>query len=342
MGKKPTINDVARLSGVSKKTVSRVINDSPNVKSDTRSKIQAVIQQLDYAPDPQARGLAFRRSYLIGLVYDNPNALYISDIQAGILRACRGTGYELIMHPGDFCSRRLIDQVQRFVQRARLDGVILLSPISQLHKLAHSLKHNHCPYIRISPRKIDAVANVVVSNDRKGAFLMTEHLIGLGHREIGFVLGPSSNLSSEEKFEGFRKAMKQYGIPLRKRLVIEGANTFESGVAAGAQVLTRAVPPSAIFASNDVMALGVLKTAQMMGVAVPESLSVAGYDDSAHACLVWPDLTTVNQSVEFMGELAAQKLMLLLAPDRDRGELVDVSVEPKLVIRHSTAAVIHV
>jgi len=152
------------------------------------------------------------------------------------------------------------------------------------------------------------------------------------------VLGPRSNLSSQEKFQGFCDAMNQYSVPVYKRLLINGANTFESGVAAGEQVLTHAAPPSAIFASNDMMALGVLKTAQMMGVAVPESLSIAGYDDSAHASLVWPDLTTVNQPVEYMGELAAQKLMYQLAANADRHQPVTRPVQPTLVIRHSTAA----
>lgn len=339
MNKKPTINDVARLSGVSKKTVSRVINNSPNVTQDTRLKVLAVIQQLDYAPDPRARGLAFRRSYLIGLVYDNPNALYISDIQAGILRACHGTGYELIMHPGDFSSDRLIENIQHFIERARLDGVVLLSPISQLNALARNLRHSKCPYVRISPKKIDSNIKTVVSNDRTGAFLMTEYLIGLGHRRISFVLGPGSNLSSQEKFQGFCDAMNQYRVPVLKRLLIDGANTFESGVTAGNRALTRATPPTAVFASNDMMALGVLKTAQMMGIAVPESLSVAGYDDSAHASLVWPDLTTVNQPVAYMGELAAQKLMSQLATTKDQNKPIARPVEPKLVVRNSTAPV---
>ncbi len=339
MSKRPTINDVARLSGVSKKTVSRVINDSPNVTQDTRMKVQAIIEQLDYAPDPQARGLAFRRSFLIGLVYDNPNALYISDIQAGILRACRGTGYELIMHPASFSDQRLVEDVQQFIQRARLDGIILLSPISQLGKLARNLKRQHCPYVRISPKKIDSWRNVVVSNDRSGASLMTDYLIGLGHREISFVLGPASNLSSQEKFAGFCEAMQQHRIPVRKRLLVQGANTFASGELAGSQVLGRAVPPTAIFASNDMMALGVLKTAQMMGVDVPRALSVAGYDDSAHASLVWPDLTTVNQSVEYMGDLAAQKLMSQLATREGAVPAATSRVQPQLVIRHSTVAI---
>ena len=338
MTRQATINNVADLSGVSKRTVSRVINQSPNVTKDTRQKVLAVIQQLGYSPDPRARGLANRRSYLIGLIYDNPNALYISDIQAGILRACRGTGYELIMHPVDIASQHLQNEAKHFIERTRLDGVILLSPISQLEGLASYLVSANCHYVRISPKKVDKTENIVISNDRKGAFLMTEHLIELGHRDIGFILGPPTNLSSMEKFDGFREAMDKHKVPVQKALVMEGANTFESGVAAGRRALQRTLLPSVIFASNDEMALGVLKTAQMLGISVPESLSIAGYDDSAYASKVWPDLTTVNQPLEDMGILAAQKLMAQFSTGEKDVNFADVSFEPKLVVRHSTAA----
>ena len=338
MSSKATINDVAHLSGVSKKTVSRVINQSPNVKRETRQHILAAIQQLNYVPDPKARGLANQRSYLLGLIYDNPNVLYISDVQTGILRVCRGSGYELIMHPVDMASRRLVDEVEHFVERSRLDGVILLSPVSQIDRIARYLVSVDCHYVRISPKKIDNTENIVISNDRKGASLMTEYLIELGHREIGFISGPPANLSAMEKFEGFREAMDKHKIPVRKRLVFEGENTFDSGFVAGKKALQRTTKPSVIFASNDVMALGVLKIAQMLGISVPESLSIAGYDGSAHASIVWPDLTTVNQPLEYMGELAAQKLMAKLSTNAEAFNFSDVSIEPKLVIRHSTAS----
>lgn len=201
---KATINDVARLSGVAKVTVSRVINDSPLVTAETRQKVTAAMEQLNYAPHPQARGLASQRSFLLGLVYDNPNALYVSDIQQGILRVCRRAGYELIMHPSDQTSPRLGIELDELVARARIDGLILLSPISQFDSLARRLKEHDVPYVRISPKKIDAHARVVISNDKHGAELMTEYLVSLGHRNIGFVTGPASNLSAEQKLEGFQ------------------------------------------------------------------------------------------------------------------------------------------
>ena len=334
--KKATINDVAQLAGVSKKTASRVLNNSPQVTEATRKKVLAVMEQLNYSPDPQARGLAFKRSFLLGLVYDNPNALYISDIQKGILRACRGTGYELIMHPGDFGDARLMDEVTAFAARARIDGLILLSPISQVSTLANRLKKAEIPYVRISPKKIDTKARVVISNDKRGAEKMTEYLISLGHRRIGFVAGPASNLSAQQKFEGFSETMAKHKLTARKTLIEEGEHTFESGVEAGNVLLGRAQRPTAIFASNDAMASGVLRSAALLGIQVPDELSVAGYDDNALASVVWPDLTTIRQPVEQMGELAASKLLAQLSTGKssiaDQAEIL-----PELVVRHSTS-----
>jgi LacI family transcriptional regulator len=333
--KKPTINDVARLAGVAKVTVSRVINDSQLVTRETRRNVMAAIESLNYAPDKQARGLASKRSFLIGLVYDNPNALYISDIQKGILSVCRQAGYELIMHPSDMTSPGLNSEIVQFVSRAQVDGLILLSPISQIDSLARRLKEDNVPYVRISPKKVDAQSRIVISNDRHGAQLMTEYLVSLGHRNIGFVSGPASNLSAQQKQEGFEETMRKHGLTVRKGLVTEGDNTFDSGVQAGQILLRRKNPPTAIFASNDDMALGVMKTAALRGIAVPDQLSVAGFDDSTIATVVWPDLTTVRQPAEHMGAIAAGKVLAQLVNDREKQDR-PIEIEPELVVRNST------
>jgi len=333
--KKPTINDVARLSGVAKVTVSRVINDSPLVTDATRRKVTAAMEQLDYVPDPQARGLAFKRSFLLGLVYDNPNALYVSDIQKGILRVSRQAGYELIMHPSDMASSQLSSEVSQFVSRARIDGLILLSPISQIDSLARRLKRDGIRYVRISPKKIDSKARTIISNDKDGAELMTEYLVSIGHRNIGFVNGPAANLSAQQKLEGFRETMQKHGLPVRKGMIADGENTFDSGVQAGRILLGRKSKPTAIFASNDDMALGVMKTAALQGISVPEQLSVAGFDDSTIATVVWPDLTTVRQPVQHMGEIAASKLLAQLVSNGAHADR-SIEIEPELVVRNST------
>src|SRR5215471_1150925 len=167
VGRRATINDIARLANVSKKTVSRVINQSPFVKDETRAKIDAVIQQIGYAPDPQARGLAFRRSFLIGLIYDNPNAQYIVNIQDGALDALRGSGFELVVHPCDRRSEDFVPGVRRFIERQKLHGVILLPPVSDDQALAKAIQEIDCAYVRVASVKLDSAHHMVVSNDRE-------------------------------------------------------------------------------------------------------------------------------------------------------------------------------
>src|ERR1700761_5668219 len=178
-GQRATINDIARLAGVSKKTVSRVINQSPFVREETRARIDAVIQQIGYVPDPQARGLAFRRSFLIGLGYDNPNAQYIVNSQEGVLDALRGSGFELVVHPCDRQTEDFVSGVRRFVERQKLHGVILLPPVSENQELASMLEDIDCQFVRIASVRLDNTPRLIVSNDREAAAEVGDHLVGL-------------------------------------------------------------------------------------------------------------------------------------------------------------------
>src|SRR5690606_37327168 len=194
---------VARLDTVSNKTVSRVINQSPFVKEETRARIDAVIAKIGYAPDPQARGLAFRRSFLIGLVYDNPNAQYIVNIQDGALDALRGSGFELVVHPCDRKSEDFIPGVRRFVERQKLHGVILLPPVSEDQALTRALQEIDCSYVRVASVRLDDSAHMVVSSDRDAAAEAGKYLESLGHRHIAMIAGPSQYRSAFERQTGF-------------------------------------------------------------------------------------------------------------------------------------------
>ena len=153
--RKHTINDIARLANVSKKTVSRVINESPFVREDTRTRIAEIMQRVGYTPDPQARGLAFRRSFLIGLIYDNPNAPYVINIQEGALGALRRQGYELVVHPCDRHSEKFLPEIRELISRQKLDGVIILPPVSENAALAEMLQQLDCPYVRVLAAPLD-------------------------------------------------------------------------------------------------------------------------------------------------------------------------------------------
>lgn len=331
---KPTINDVARLSGVSKKTVSRVINRSPLLNQATREKVEAVIAELDYVPNPQARQLALRRNFSLGLIYDNPNAQMVLNFQEGVLDAIRGTEFALVIHPVNRHDPNLFDQIGRFIEQQRFYGVMVLPPLSENDAFFALLDELRCNYVRMGSAELDDQAHLVQSNDRQAVREAVEYLIAQGHRRIGLVEGPEGFRSAQERSEGWRQAVSAHGLPADTSLTARGNYTFETGKEAGALLLDLPHPPTAIFASNDVMAAGVVHVARERGLEVPGDLSVVGFDDTAIASTIWPPLTTVRWPIRAMGRSAALKL---IHPDTARDEQSLFLTE--FVSRASVAAV---
>jgi LacI family transcriptional regulator len=330
--KRPTINDIARLANVSKKTVSRVINRSPYVREETRQRIAAIIDEVGFEPDPQARGLALRRSFLIGLVYDNPNAQYIVNIEQGMLDGMRGTGFELVVHPCAQANANFLADVRNFVERQKLFGVVLLPPVSENEALVAVLRDIDCPYVRIACANLDKPDCMIVSHDQLGAAQAADHFVARGHTRIAFITGPAGYRSSHERRAGFSRALERHGLTLDPALVLEGAYSFESGVECGAVLCRREPRPTAIFASNDEMAAGVYRAARAQGLNIPDDLSIIGYDDSPLATRIWPPLTTVHVPIPDMGKLAAERL---LVRRRETARLEAVEIVPALVERNS-------
>ncbi|HEX8402805.1 MAG TPA: LacI family DNA-binding transcriptional regulator [Allosphingosinicella sp.] len=323
-GGKPTINDVARLSGVSKKTVSRVINRSPLLNDDTRKRVLEVISEIGYVPNPQARGLAMRTNFLIGLIHDNPNAQMVLNVQQGILEALQGSEYEMIVRPVDRGSAAMLDDVRRFLERQRLYGVIILPPISENDGLARLCDELGCRYVRMGSAELDDPDHMVASNDREAVQAAIAYLIEQGHRQIGLIAGPHGFRSAVERRLGFEDALAAAKIKLPRSLIAEGNYTFESGIAAAEKLLDLSPRPTAIFASNDEMAAGAVHVARQRGIDVPEALSIIGFDDTPIAAHIWPPLTTVRWPIISMARSAALKLLTVASED-------DVS-EPSLFI----------
>jgi LacI family transcriptional regulator len=323
---KPTINDVARLSGVSKKTVSRVINRSPLLNDETRKRVLDVIAEIGYVPNPQARGLALRTNFLIGLIHDNPNAQMVLNVQQGILEALQGSEYEMIVRPVDRGSSAMLDDVRHFLERQRLYGVVILPPISENDALARLCDELGCRYVRMGSAELDDPDHMVASNDREAVRAATAFLIEQGHRQIGLIAGPHGFRSAVERRHGFEDALKTAGIKLPRSLIAEGNYTFESGIAAAEKLLDLSPRPTAIFASNDEMAAGTVHAARQRGIDVPEALSIIGFDDTPIAAHIWPPLTTVRWPIISMARSAALKL-LAAAGEADE----DVS-EPSMFI----------
>ncbi len=335
-GKPATINDVARLAGVSKKTVSRVINNSPFVREETRAKVEAVIAEAGFTPDPQARGLAFRRSFLVGMIYDNPSPNYVVNMQQGVLDAVRGSGLELVVHPCNRASENFLADVEGFVVRQKLFGVVMPPSVSEDERVVALLRAADCPYVRIASVSLDEAARMVVTNDSLGAAEAARHLAELGHTRVAFISGPDSFRSSHERGRGFAEGLSEHGLKLDPAYVRRGAYTFESGVAAAADLLVAPNPPTAIFAGNDEMAIGVMKAARDAGLDVPFDLSIVGFDDLPMASRVWPNLTTVRLPVRDMGRMAAEKLTAR-SRGLDPATLDQAEIIPSLVVRDSAA-----
>ncbi len=336
--KNSTINDVARIAGVSKRTVSRVINNSPKVGKSTKEKVQKIIDDLGYSPNAQARGLASRRSYLLGLVYDNPDALYINDVQRGVLSICRKLGYELVVHPCDMKSETLIDDAVDFVSRSKLDGIIILPPISENNDLAGALGKAGVNYVRLASIALDTAKHIVISNERSAAAAMAEHLVELGHRRIGYIAGPKGMRSTRERLEGFCDALEIHGCKQSADMIALGSYSFESGIACTRQLLANDNPPTAIFASNDEMAVGAINAARDLGLGIPKDISIAGFDDSILASRIMPSLTTIRRPVREMAKLATSKLISSIDGQEEDAQASIVLV-PELIKRESTQAI---
>lgn len=308
-----TIDDVASEAGVSIKTVSRVVNREPNVSEKTRAKVLDVVKRLDYRPNVAARSLASKRSYFVGLLYDNPSPNYVIDVQQGVLNRCEAAGFNLMIHPCDSRNKNFSSDMLAMLKRSHVDGVILTSPLAELDEINQLLAEQSIPCVRIGLSESYGAFSGVYCDDRYAAFEMTNYLIAAGHRRIGFVKGLMTHNSTEERFEGFKAAMLSNELIIEDELVVRGEFNFESGKLCGRQLLHRNQPPTAIFASNDDMASGIMVAAHQLGLRIPEDVSVVGFDDSPLASQVYPALTTVKQPIRDMAEQATDLLLAQLS-----------------------------
>lgn len=306
---KPTINDVARLAEVSKKTVSRVINKSPLLSEKTRKHVEAVIEEIGFVPNPQARALALRRNFIIAAVHDNPNAQFIVNVQKGILDALEGTDFGLMVQPVDRNSPTIAQDLRDFLERQRPYGVVLLPPISENDELAAVCREFGTRYIRMASVVVDDPEQMIMSNDREAVKRAVAYLADLGHRRIALIQGRRNSRSAFERRSGYEDALKQAGLTVDPEMIEQGRYSFESGVEATLKLLAKPVRPTAIFASNDEMAIGALIGARRKGIEVPRGLSIVGFDDTPMSSQVWPPLTTVKWPIVDMARIAALKLM---------------------------------
>lgn len=333
----PTINDVARLSGVSKRTVSRIINNSSQVKAETSVIVRDVIKAIGFLPNPQARGLAFRHSFLIGLIYDNPNPQYLATIQEGILNALADTEFELAILRCDRSDPEYRNRVLSFVLKQKLFGIILTPSVSEDEQLANMLKEKSCNYLRIAAVELDDIENMIVSNDRDGAREATDYLIKNGHTKIAHVTGRDGFLSTRERLSGYKAALNAAGLDCLPEYLIEGDYTFESGCEAALKLIGFSNRPTAVFAANDEMAAGILQVFSAEGVNVPKDISIVGYDDFKIATSVFPKLTTMRSPSLEIGSMAVWNIIAESNSKKNDSVRLRNTYKPSLIIRDTVA-----
>jgi LacI family transcriptional regulator len=342
-----TIYDVAERAGVSIKSVSRVLNGEQNVSAALRAKVQDAVNALGYRPSLSARSLAGSSSYLIAAFVDADLTIehwrsgrgndYLSRMELGALMEARSSGYHLMIELVDPASPTLQRDMAQVLGALKPDGVILTPPISDAGLVLDVLEQRGTPYVRLGPETQLQRGRRVYMDERRAAFDMTVHLARLGHRDIGFIVGNPRYAASRLRREGFEAAMAQHGLVVRTEWVLEGDFTFTSGFECGARMLAGPERPTAIFASNDDMAFGVLQAAGRMGLSAPTDLSVVGFDDTPGAQFSMPQLTTVRQPVSEMAETAARMLISAAqAKTEDRLERVHQAAYT-LVARESSA-----
>jgi LacI family transcriptional regulator len=333
-----TITDVAALAGVSIKTVSRVMNGEPGVRQPLREHVLSVMAELKYRPKLSARSLAGARSFLIGLLYYDPSAAFVAGVQQGATLRCREAGYHLVVESLHDDAPDISQQVDRMISALQPDGMILTPPLCDNAAVLQALSDSRTPCVRLSPaRRFEGMPSVSM-DDVHAAQEVTELLADLGHSRIGFIKGAPAQAATRWRHQGFLRGMKARRLGVDPELVVAGAFTFDSGVAAAQQLLQRERRPTAIFASNDDMALAVLATAQQMGLKVPGELSIAGFDDALASSLVWPPLTTVHQPKDEMARAAVDLLVRARTESAaDRPAVPDLVLPHTLIQRGSTA-----
>ena len=331
--RRATITDVAARAGVSMKTVSRVLNRAPNVKAATRRRVEEAMETLGYRPNSPARMLASNRTYLIGLIYKD-NSSYITSIQTGVLSACYPEHYDLLIHPCSYGDRSFLNEVREFVSDKRVDGLILVPPVSDVPGVRELLIERGMTSVSISREPADDTDWSVSTNDREVCKNMVRHLSRLGHQRIAFVRGDPEHKAMSNRYLGYLDGMAEFNLEVDDALVVQGDNNFDSGIDCAVQVLRQRPRPTAVFCANDHMAAGVMKVAHERRLEIPGDVSIAGFDDVPLAAQVWPQLTTVRQPLEDMAKLATEQLICLFR-DEVPGEL-QVIVDAELVVRQST------
>jgi LacI family transcriptional regulator len=327
-----TIQDVAKTAGVSVSTVSRVLNGKVDVSSETQERVRSVIDDLGYTTNLAARSMRSFKKNLVGLIMPDIAYPFAIEVMKGVNRAIAESEFDLLVYTtGDVRKSGRAYHEQKYVSlltNSISDGVIIVAPVQGEFNI-------DAPIVSIDPLASNPNYPAVHATNYQGALDAMEYLLGLRHKRIGFISGRAELESSNRRLKGYRDALKKFGIPVDEKLIAPGDYTTVTGVSGARELLALENPPTAIFASNDQMAMGVFQVAEEMGIRIPEELSVVGFDNITES--KYMGLTTVDQFISEMGYVATQMLIKIIneIPLEDQ----TFQMKTRLVIRNSCRAI---
>ncbi len=331
--RRATIVDVAERAGVSWKTVSRVINREPNVRSSTVERVEAAVLELGFRPNSAARSLAGTKSFLIGAIADNPSPHYLTMLHWGAVDACRKIGHHLALEEVSLDAPDFAASFESSLISARFDGVILSPPTTDSPVLLDLLEKHNVPFVRLNPMTDPERSDRIITDDGAGVEQMVEHLWEMGHRSFAIVNGPDSHKASHLRKATFLRALREKGYDSDQVIQLDGDFGFRSGFDRGTDLLSATEHPTAVFAANDEMAAGVVAAASRLNLKIPDELAVTGFDDSDIAQMIWPPLTTVSQPIAESAKLAVEMLTTGKCAEPPH-RTIQLAVE--LIVRQST------
>ncbi|EGR0682944.1 substrate-binding domain-containing protein [Vibrio cholerae] len=327
-----TMKDIARLAGVSTSTVSHVINKSRFVSDEIAERVNNAAQQLNYAPSALARSLKMNRTKTIGMLVTTSTNPFFGEVVKGVERSCYHQGYNLILCNTEGDNQRMKASINTLLQK-RVDGLLLMCSTLEGERLDVFDRYPDIPIVVMDWGPILFASDKIQDNSLQGGYMAAKHLIECGYKEIGCITGPLIRHQAQMRYEGYKRALAEAGIAINPDWIVESDFECEGGYQAFEKLYQRGKLPSALFVSNDMMAMGVIQAASQRGLRVPDDLSLIGYDDVHIAKFMTPALTTIHQPKYRLGKAAVDTLLYRLENPDTTAQVVQL--EPTLVVRNS-------
>ncbi|WP_434999381.1 substrate-binding domain-containing protein [Vibrio scophthalmi] len=329
-----TMKDIAKLACVSTSTVSHVINQSRYVSEEIAERVNRAAQELNYSPSVLARSLKTNRTKTLGMLVTTSSNPFFGEVVKGVERSCYQKGYNLILCNTEGDQERMTTSISTLLQK-RVDGLILMCSSLEGEHIEIFDKYPDVPVVVMDWGPMLFASDKIQDNSLRGGYIAAKYLIECGHHEIGCITGPLNRYQAQMRYEGYKRALNEEGLAFHPNWIIESNFECDGGYEAFNRMYQKGPLPSAIFVCNDMMAMGVINAANEKGIAIPEELSIIGYDDIQIAKFMSPSLTTIHQPKYRLGQAAVETLLRKLDKSCDEAQVIQL--EPTLVERSSVA-----